>query len=111
MKVDLIKNEQAREIFLMAVSEDLGLLEQTKGTSLSEMDIEFKINGVEVDFENLANAIEKKLNRVLDQKVEEQAKKYLFRNKKEVINNRVNELVNIKIDKIMDRLQEIRKSL
>jgi len=103
MKVDLIKNEQARGMFLLAVSEDLNILSKT--------DIEFKVNGDETSFHNFINAINENFSILLKKKIQEEAKKYLSENEKEVIDNRVNELVNEKIDKFMHKLQEIRKDI
>lgn|GEM_PF-5475498 len=83
MKVDLIKDKQVKGMFLLAVTEGTDILAKT--------DIEFNVNGKEVSFENLINAINKNLNGILDEKV--------------------NQLVNKKIDNFMDKVCKIREEI
>lgn len=83
MKIDLIKDEQVKGMFLLTVSEDIEILSKT--------DIGFKVNGDEVSFEYFINAINKNLNILLDK--------------------RVNQLANEKINKFMKELDKIRKDI
>lgn len=103
MKIDLIKNEQAKGMFLLAVGEDLNILSKT--------DIEFRVNDDETSFHNFINAINENFSILLKKKIQEDAKRYLSENEKEVIDNRVNELVNERINKFIDKVYEIRKDI
>lgn len=106
MKLNVLENENVKLAFLSAIGEDYKLIEKVvankKSEDNNEYEVEFKVNGVELNFQNFID----KLVDSYDECTKGDARRFVMNEMQDNIDDRINNA----IDSLQDAVSEIREN-